>query len=1054
MWTTRTPKHGSGPRPRTPTLGVLLCALAWPTVAHADPARFFETRVRPVLIERCGECHGEKRQRGGLRLDSREALLRGGESGPAILAGDPDASLLVRAVRHREKPAMPPETKLPGREISDLTTWVRMGAPWPLENPTATPESRDPAGPGNAPRTTDGNRGFWSFRPVVSYPPPPVRNTAWSGSPLDRFVLAKLEAKSLRPAPPASRRTLIRRLSFDLTGLPPTPDEIAGFLEDESPDACEKVVDRLLASPRHGERWGRHWLDVARYADSNGLDENLAYVHAWRYRDYVLGAFNNDTSFDDFVKEQLAGDLLPDSGNPDDDVRWRIATGFLSVGPKMLACDDGRKMQLDIVDEQVDTTSRAFLALTVGCARCHDHKFDPIPIEDYYSLAAIFKSTRTMENFKVVAKWREQDIRTRRFRTALAAHTREIESSRRRLGTLMREADAAVLRTIRRNAPAYLDAAIELHRFPPPPALVTGKPLGGTLDAKQLAARGAVVIELEKFQRKGGDLVVDTTHYGQGIGVLLSARSCHSEYDISLTRGGPWQLEIRHAAADSRPVRVEINGKNVTDRAAHQVTGSWFPDRQRWFVVGAYPFLEGKNVLRISRSGGPVPHLDKLTLVPIDPPKAPTARKWGKTTETLARERKLHPGVLREFHSWLAGRVELPGDHEEALAAALADAKSPANAVTMPGLYHDDETKARVDRLRKQTEEIDRKKPTPPRAMGVAEGEINNMRVHLRGNYLTLGEEVPRRFPRAIAGEEQEPIDSTRSGRLELARWITSDSHPLTSRVIVNRIWRWHFGAGIVPTPDNFGRLGGRPSHPELLDWLASRFVQSGWSMKALHREIVLSTTYRMSSRFDPDAHAKDPANRLLWRRDRRRLEAEALRDAVLAISGRLDRAIGGQLLTAADRAYVTGTASKRNTYDSTRRSVYLPVLRSAVYQVLQVFDFPDPAVLTGDRPTTTVAPQALLLMNSQFVAAELRALAENLLAREDLDESGRLDFLFLRVLGRPATSEERERASRFLHDCEADYTRTRTDATEVRTGAWRSLARTLLATNEFAYTE
>jgi mono/diheme cytochrome c family protein len=767
---------------------------------------FFEKRVRPLLAARCYSCHGpDSKARGGLRVDSLAGLLRGGDHGPALVPGKPEDSLLVSAVNHGDVVKMP-KNKLPPQEIADLTAWVKMGAPWP--------DAVARAGPAEAagkPLFTAAQRNFWAFRAPVRPPVPAVRDRSWPRSPLDAFILAKLEEQGLRPAPLADKRTLIRRATFDLLGLPPSPEEVNAFLADDSPEAFARVVDRLLASPQYGERWGRHWLDVARYADSNGMDENLAQANAYRYRDYVVNAFNRDVGYDQFIREQLAGDLLsplaPGGRGAGGEGEPRlIATGFLALGPKMLAEDDPVKMEMDIIDEQVDMVGRVFLGLTLGCARCHDHKFDPIPTADYYALAGIFKSTKTMENFRVVARWYERPLASKEETEAHAAHRKK-----------------------------------------------------------------------------------------------------------------------------------------------------------------------------------------------IDEKKAEIAR--------LTKEKDQKPDELK--------------------------------------------------RLRDDLAALEKSLPPLPEAMGVTEGTVTNLRIHLRGNHLTLGQEVPRQFPRILAGERQTPIAGKQSGRLQLAEWLTRPDHPLTARVLVNRVWHWHFGAGLVRSTDNFGTLGDRPVNQPLLDWLAVRFVEGGWSLKRLHREIMLSCTYQMSSTYDDKAAVADPENRLHWHWRRRRLEAEALRDAILAVSGSLDLKMGGSLFQGANRAYVPGYPnSTYDRYDFNRRSIYLPVIRSDLYSVFQAFDFADPSTSNGERAVTTVAPQALFLMNGKLVAEQTKHLAKALLARHDLDDAGRVRLVYERAFARPATERETERALAFLQRAEATLRSEKVAEDEGRLRAWQSLCRVLLATSEFLYVE
>jgi hypothetical protein len=763
----------------------------------------FESKVRPILVERCYRCHGPESGSGKakLRVDSLESLLKGGVSGPAIVRGEPGQSLLILAVRHEGEISMPPKTKLAASEVDALIAWVKMGAPWPTK--TGDPARVASVDVGTIPRWPESARQFWAFQLPALAVPPPCSDEGWCRSPVDRFIRTRLGATGLHPARPADKRTLLRRATLDLCGIPPSIQEINAFLRDDSPMAFERVVDRLLASPRYGERWGRHWLDVVRYADSNGMDDNLAYSDAWRYRDYVIRSINSDKPFNRFLEEQIAGDLIAEL-EPAHRDELVVATGFLAIGPKMLAEDDPVKQQMDIVDEQVDTTCRVFLGLTMGCARCHDHKFDPLAMSDYYALAGIFQSTQTMLSHRVDSKWNT---------TALAD-------------------PRAVLR---------LD------------------------DLEQIIDR----------------------------------------HDNALVNGNP---------------------SRMTDK------------------------------------------------------------------ERSAR------------------------------AALLAEAKKEYAAI--------------------------------PKAMAVAEGRVSDLEVFLRGNHLTRGPVVPRRLPTILAGADQAPMSKQSSGRLELARWLTAPRNPLTARVIVNRVWRWHFGHGLVRSVDNFGKLGERPSHPELLDWLAMRFVEDGWSVKALHRRIMLSATYRMSTAWDEHAAQDDPEDRLLWRMPRRRMDAEEIRDALLAVSGQLDSSMGGTLLATSpfQDLSVTGVARSAELYRSSRRSVYLPVLRSALYDVFQAFDFPDPAVPNGDRDATTVASQALFMMNAPIVARASEALAASLLNQSHMDDRDRLDLACQRILGRPATVQETSRWETFLSRYQAAPSMAAERPETRRRLAWQGLCRALLSSNELIY--
>lgn len=805
------------------------------TTEPIDPiaaAEFFETSVRPLLIERCYDCHNEDVQESALRLDSLQAMIDGGDRGPAIKPGDAKNSLLIHAVNHSEAELQMPEgDKLSASEIQNLAKWINDGAIWPGQKA----EQRKWNDASEGPLFSEDDRNFWAFRAPQLPAPPHVNDESWVQSELDRFVLAKLEAKGLQPAPPASKRTLIRRAYFDLIGLPPTPQQVANFENNSSPRAFEDVIDRLLASPQYGERWGRHWLDVARYADSNGLDENWAFEFIYRYRDWVVDAFNADMPFPQFVEEQLAGDLI--EPGPDESVDARVrrvaAAGFLSVGPKMIADDDPKKKKMDIIDEQLSTVSQAFMGLTVGCARCHDHKFDPIPTWDYYAMASIFKSTKTMEHLRVVAP-------------------------------------------------------VSLHEFEP--------------------AGYATAFTSFESRRK----------------------------QLSKQRDAFW---IAHAG--------DAWGKDNPKTAA------------------------------------------KLNNEDFQLPKKP--EKW----------------VPKEY-------------------------------------------KAEFQRLEKLVREHEKTEPQKIKVMAPTEGEIEDLKVSLRGNYLTQGAPTKRQFLRIIEGEQPRPIETKNSGRLELARWIASRNHPLTARVFVNRVWRWRFGRGIVSTTDNFGKLGDRPTHPQLLDWLAVTFMEDGWSLKRLHKRMLLSSTYQMSTQFSEKGNGVDPENRFWWRFPRRRLEAEVLRDSILAVCDNLDLTMRGSMMPLKDRSYVTGTASKQQKYDNPRRTIYQPVYRSAVYDVLTAFDFPDPATSTGDRKNSIVAPQALLMMNSPLVAEHALRLAKQLLEDYPSDQQ-RLETLFAKLLSRPPTADETTVVLLHLEETIAQFADA-SAATDRQLVAWQGICRTLISSNEFLY--
>jgi len=717
-----------------------------------EDVEFFENYVRPLLVTRCIDCHGPDKQEAKLRLDSREALLAGGENGPAIVPGDPEQSLLIAAVHYKDDRAqMPPKRKLDDDKLEALTRWVTLNAPWPTRNSTLKPILAIPEF-----KITPESRDFWSLKPVVDPPLPAVNRTDWPQTPVDTFILSRLESQGLSPAAAADKRTLLRRVTFDLTGLPPTAEETEAFLADESPAAFTPAVDRLLDSPQYGERMARLWLDVARYGEDQAHTfEARRYPQGYRYRDWVVAAFNRDLPYDEFIRQQIAADLYD---GPEQTERL-AALGYFACGPVYY----GDRKGMDQIADRIDTLTRGFLGLTVACARCHDHKYDPISTVDYYSLAGVFASTEYVE-LPLVSQ----------------AEIDEIEKS---------------------------------------------------------------LSEKEKSDKK-------------------------------------------------RPKK--------------------------------YPFLH-----------------------------------------------------------------------------ALKEANQP-----------------------------------------------RNLQVHVRGNDETLGPEAPRRFVEVLCTDEPAPFTAG-SGRRELAEAIASPTNPLTARVLVNRIWQQHFGKGLVRTPSNFGILGERPTHPELLDYLAARFVAGGWSIKDLHREIVLSATYQQSnndqapnpnSQTNPNSQIPNPKsldqeNSLLWHFPRRRLEAEMWRDAMLAVSGRLDAALGGESAELAKD-------------DNRRRTLYGFVSRHELDPFLRLFDFPDPNITSDMRPVTTVPLQQLFVLNSEFMIASARALADRV-QDASADDEQRIRYAYELLYNRPATEAEIAIGKEYLA---ASDEHSQADSPNLT--RWQRYAQALLAANEFLYVD
>ena len=879
----------------------------------------------------------------------RAALLRGGDSGKTLDASDPKASLLLEAVGYENLDLqMPPSGRLTDGQIALLERWISMGAPDPRD------ETRDETVTGVSSASgmsLEEGREFWSFRPISKPAVPEVQSRHWVENPIDAFVLSALEAGGLSPAPPADRRTLIRRLTYDLTGLPPTLDEIEAFVRDESPTAYARLVERLLASEQYGVRWGRHWLDVARYADSNGLDENLAFGNAWRYRDYVVEAFNQDKPLDRFIIEQLAGDLLPDANEA-----TKTATGFLVLGAKVLAEPDREKLEMDTIDEQLDTMGKAFLGMTIGCVRCHDHKFDPITQSDYYALAAIFKSTKTFgdTNTGAIKHWNEHVFATDDELARIQEIDEQIAAKKKVATQFKNDAIARLREEARSLATEYLVAATR--------------------------------VDLDLTLREVEAIAED---YGLHPRVLYHCRR-HLHFHRDDPVFAPW----------------------------HSLTGD---DR-------------GESVADFYR-----PLFAKARETQKSKPDEPEQ----ETSESQAS--KPIDGLGGGADQALGGETEFVA----AVRSALLDNSGFLAVPAKPEFALDPATLAQYHQLMEEARLTESRAPDVHSAMGVGDGEVvTSLPIHIRGNHRNRGEPVERNVPavmRQSGSASEVEFAKDQSGRLQLARWMVDPNHPLTARVYVNRLWRWHFGEGIVRTTENFGVLGDRPSHPDLLDWLARYLIDNGWSTKQIHRLIVHSSTYRQDSIHPQPASQIDPGNELLWKFPMKRLEAEQIHDSILAACGQLDQKLGGKTVPLRNRQFVFNHTSVDHTkYDLPRRALYLPVIRNNLYTTFEQFDFPDPTMPTGNRGSTVVAPQALLLMNSPMVTTAADSLARKLLGQSASDRS-RIELAFQAVLRRSPSREETERAERLVVDL--------TSANHLdAAAAWSILCQGLIATNEFMY--
>jgi hypothetical protein len=959
-----------------------VCLAAGSALAQDQGVDFFERKIRPVLTEHCYSCHSTeaKKQRGGLLLDAKAGLLTGGDTGPALVPHKPGESLLLKALRYTDPDLrMPPKGKLPDSVVADFEKWVAMGAPDPR-----TGTSRK----GGSDVSVEEGRKFWAFQPPKLHAPPKVKNEAWVYNDIDRFVLGKLEAKNVRPAPDADPGTLIRRLYFVLIGLPPTPEEIDQFTREyagaKPQAAVMKVVDRLLASPHFGERWGRHWLDVARFAESSGGGRSLMFKDAWRYRDYVIRAFNSDKPFTEFIREQLAGDLLQ-AKTPEERYWQLVATAFLLLGPHNYERQDKPILEMDIIDEQIDTMGKAFLGMTIGCARCHDHKFDPIPTRDYYALAGIFKSTKFIVHDNV-SKWMTQPLpaeadleqRIRKHEVAVAALKEQIKIAKQKAGV----------------------------------ALVPEKGM-----PVAVAALPGIVIDDTQAKKVGNWKHSTFSNHFVGDGYLYDDRGFKEEKTLTfqpdIAKTGFYEIRLSYVPHTNRATKVGVrvfhtDGDNtvfVDQRQTPPIDGRWVP-------LGRYRLEQGNQWFVMLTTEGANGHV-------------------------------------------VGDAVQFLLDDDEDVKKP-APKKAPLSPPVAAGGKATGEKAPTLQALEAQLKKLEQKAPQRPTAMAVAEGDkIGDFYVCIRGNVHNKGETVPRGFlqvatplspPLGKGGHGGVPkLTNKQSGRYELADWLASADNPLTARVFANRVWHHLFGAGIVRTMDNFGNTGELPSHPELLDHLAIRFMEEGWSVKKLIREIVLSHTFQQSSGHNghgngfakPQAADVDPENRLLWRYNRRRVDAETLRDGILAVSGQLDRAVYGDNIK-------KGTAVERDyQFEDTRRSVYTPIFRNRLLELFEVFDFPDPNIVAGRRNISTVPTQALYLMNSPFVMAQARRTAERLLETEEMDDARRLDVAYRNALGRLPTERERQIALAYLRAAETS---------EQRVAAWERLCQTLFACVDFRY--
>lgn len=894
------------------TFVTLKTAAAEPDSAALD---FFEKKIRPLLVENCYKCHSAQSDKikGGLLLDTREGLLKGGDSGPAIVPGEPDKSLLIKAVRYNdEKLQMPPkDKKLPSEQIADLEAWVKMGAP--------DPRTAQPAMVGSQLAA----KNHWAFQPVKQPAVPEVKDEGWVQNPVDAFILTKLEAKGMKPSPPTDRRTLLRRASFDVTGLPPAPEAMADFLADDSPEAFSGAVERLLASPAYGERWARHWLDVARYADTKGyvFEEERRYPYSYTYRDYVIRAFNEDLPFDQFVIHQIAADLLPLG----EDKRPLAALGFLTLGRRFL------NNQNDIIDDRIDVVTRGMMGLTVACARCHDHKYDPIPIKDYYSLHGVFASSFEPTDKPLLG-----------INAPSHAHSEYLKERQKRQD--------------------------ELNAF---------------RESKQAEA-------MSQLRQKTGEYL------------LVSYDSKRLSSD-SRSEGLARERKLHPGTARRWTTLLE----DLRKKGDHPIFAPWFAFEQlstNDFAAKAgelaRAFAEGKenklNPFVAAVFAGEPPASMKEVAERYSKVFADVEKRWQETLkDTNAPAARTASSAPASF----------PDSNLEALRQLLYGPDSPANIPEFElARLFDTPAAQKVRALRRKVDELDATHPgAPPRAMALQDNATPaRARVFLRGNPNNAGPEVPRQFLEVLAGEHRKPFEKG-SGRLELAQAIASRENPLTARVIANRVWLQYFGTGLVRTPSDFGLRSELPSHPELLDYLAWQFMEEGWSLKKLHRSILLSSVYQQSSENNSQCAQLDPNNQLLWKMNRRRLDFESFRDTLLAVAGALDLAAGGR---ASDMIAEPFTS---------RRTVYGFVERQNLPSMFRTFDFASPDTTSPQRFYTTVPQQALFMINSPFVVQQARRFAHRPELMSATNDEARVKALYNVIYQREPEPDETKLALQFV---------------------------------------
>ncbi len=913
---------------------------------------YFEKKVRPILVVNCVKCHDAKVQKGGLRLDAKAEFAKGGESGKAVVPGDPAKSRLVTLVGYASAIKMPPKGKLADEDIATLTEWVKGGAPWPNDGAGA-----GAVGVGAKFDLHSRAKSHWSFQPVRRSAVPEIRNPKVEiRNDIDRFLLAKLDKEGLTFAPAAEKQTLLRRVYFDLIGLPPSPADIDAFLKDDAPEAYEKVVEKLLASPQYGERWGRHWLDLVRYAETHGHEFDFEIADAWRYRDYVVRALNADVPFDKFLTEHIAGDLLPNPRRAKDGTNDSlVATGFWWLGEAKHSPVDSRAEYADRIDNQIDVFGKAVFGLTVSCARCHDHKFDPIATKDYYALFGVLSSSR----------YNRADVSD----------------------------PGPTLKILEELKGTRADLDRVLGRAKHPGADAPRTPQGTAWREKSL-----------EFDRFGGDW--RKRWFADGLAFPETGDGFpHSGLESRKLMGA---LRSPTFTIDKPYLAIRVAGQNARAR----------------LVLNGLQLIQNPIYGSLAQS---VNHGEELKWMTFD------LRMWKGQPAYLE--------LLDDGPSWFA--------IAEAWFADAPPPGEPGTKVLSPDLPATD--KPDVKKLMDRVRELEAKIPDARRAPTMTDGDGIDERVFIRGNHKSPGVVAQRATLEAFG---KPMFDGKGSGRLELARTVIDPTNPLVARVIVNRLWKHHFGEGIVRSTDDFGLQGQLPTHPELLDWLATEMVEKKWSLKTMHRLMLLSTAYRQSSKATPATAAKavtaDPQNKLLHRQNVKRLEAEAIRDSILAVSGRLDPKMEGPgvLPHLTDHQVGRGRPASGPLDGDGRRSVYLQVRRNFISPMFTAFDYPTPFTTIGRRTVSNVPAQALVMLNNPFVIQQAELWAKRVLAAPNLKPEERVSQMYLSAFGRLPTKDELATATEFVLEQAKEYGK------PDHPKAWADLAHVLLNAKEFIFVE